>query len=86
MAHVKTAISLDKSLYTQLEELAQQMSIPRSQLFAIALQEFIKRHQNRHLLEQINQAYSDPPDVTEQANLTHMKHKQRQRMEAEGRW
>ncbi|MGB3513263.1 MAG: hypothetical protein WBA93_29430 [Microcoleaceae cyanobacterium] len=59
MATVKTAISLQESLFEQAEVLAAEMKISRSRLIAIALEEFIGRHQNRLLLEKINAAYED---------------------------
>ena len=59
MATVKTAISLQESLFEQAEGLAAEMKISRSRLIAIALEEFIRRHQNRLLLEKINAAYED---------------------------
>ena len=86
MAHVKTAISLHQSLYKQVEELAKQMNIPRSQLFAMAIKEFIRQHRNRQLLEQINRVYAGEPDSAEREYLKQMKHKHRRRVEAEGRW
>ncbi len=57
MATVKTAISLQESLFEQAEALAAKMKISRSRLIAMALEEFISRHQNRLLLEKINAAY-----------------------------
>lgn len=59
MATVKTAISLQESLFEQAEALASEMKVSRSRLIAIALEEFIRRHQNRLLLEKINAAYED---------------------------
>ena len=69
MATVKTAISLQESLFEQAEALATQMNVSRSRLIAIALEEFIRRHQNRQILEKINAAYAEmPPTATEQPN------------------
>lgn len=42
------------------------MKVSRSRLMALALEEFIRRHQNRQLLEKINAAYEDDPDEEEQ--------------------
>ncbi|NEN89049.1 MULTISPECIES: hypothetical protein [unclassified Okeania] len=67
MATVKTAISLQEYLFEQAEALAAEMKISRSRLIAIALEEFIRRHQNRLLLEKINAAYED---VSETEALT----------------
>ena len=66
MTNVKTAISLPESLFEQAEVVACQMKVSRSRLMALALEVFIRRHQNRQLLEKINAAYEDDPDEEEQ--------------------
>lgn len=81
MAFVKTAISIQEPLLRQVDSLAHQMDIPRSQLFVMAVEEFIQQHRNRELLEQLNSAYADAPDPTEQSHLTRMKSKHKQLME-----
>lgn len=84
MATVKTAISLQESLFEQAEVLAAQMNVSRSRLIAIALEEFIRRHHNRQLLEKINAAYEDIPQVEEPNSLDGMsKHHQ---SIVEGEW
>lgn len=69
MANVKTAISLEDSLFKRAEALAKKLGISRSRLFALALEEFLQRRQNQQLLEQINAAYDDAPDPEEQILL-----------------
>ena len=59
MPQVKTAISLPESLFDQAEELAAELEIPRSQLFALALEELLRRHRNRELLAAINEAHAE---------------------------
>ena len=71
MAEVKTDISLNDSLLEQVETLAQEMKISRSQVFALAAQDFIHRHQNQRLTEQLNEAYKDGPDEEERQWLLH---------------
>ena len=66
MQAVKTAISIEKSLFDQAEEIASTMNVSRSRLFVIALQDFIDHRKNKELLTQINEAYVDEPDATEQ--------------------
>ena len=83
MAHVKTAVSLRKDLFEQVEALAREMSISRSRLFVLALEEFLGRRQNRQLLEQINAAYADAPDPSEQARQLHMRRQHRQMVEGD---
>ncbi len=83
MTNVKTAISLQKTLFDQVDSLASEMNIPRSRLFVLALEEFIRRYQNKQLLEQINQAYSEDPDLDEQVYLQQMKTQHRKIVEGE---
>ena len=63
MPNVKTAISIEKPIFDQVNDLARNLNISRSRLFVIAAQEFIQRHTNIELLQAINDAYDDLPDV-----------------------
>jgi metal-responsive CopG/Arc/MetJ family transcriptional regulator len=84
MANVKTAISLQKSLFEQVDTLAHEMKVSRSRLFVLALEDYVKRHQNRQLLERINRAYKDSTDSTEQKRLR--KTQRLHRRVVEGEW
>jgi metal-responsive CopG/Arc/MetJ family transcriptional regulator len=83
MANVKTAVSLQKSLFEQVEALAGEMKISRSRVFALALEDFVRRHQNRQLLERINAAYADTPDPAEDALRRRMRRHHRRIVEGE---
>jgi metal-responsive CopG/Arc/MetJ family transcriptional regulator len=65
MEYIKTAISIQKSLFDQAERLARQMNVPRSRVFVLALEEYLLRQQNRELLARINAAYADEPNPAE---------------------
>jgi len=65
MASIKTAISIDKPLFDQVDDLAHELKTSRSRIFVLAATEFIQRHKNLKLLEAINAAYDDFPDVKE---------------------
>ena len=67
MATVRATISIQQSLFEEVNALAQELGVSRSRLFALAAEDFIQRHQNRQLLEAINDAYADLPDPEEQA-------------------
>ncbi len=77
MTNIKTAISLPKALFEQAEALSSELKVSRSRLMAIALEEFIRRHQNRQLLEKINSAYADFSDDEEQTLNRHLRHQHR---------
>jgi len=55
---MKTAISLPDRLFYEAEKTAQSMGIPRSQLFARALAEFIDHHRKDNITERLNEVYS----------------------------
>lgn len=73
MGSIKTAISLEKPLFEQIEALAKEMKVSRSRLFVLAAQEFLDRHENRKLLEAINHAYDDMPYAAEDEFLAQMR-------------
>ena len=83
MANVKTAISLQKSLFEQVEALADEMKISRSRVFALAVEDFVRRHQNRRLLDRINAAYEDTSDSAEQVLQRRMRRHHRRIVEGE---
>ena len=62
---MKTAISLPDSLYQEAEVTARNLGIPRSQLFAKAVEEFIKHHQREAITEKLNSVYSKIGEIEE---------------------
>jgi metal-responsive CopG/Arc/MetJ family transcriptional regulator len=56
---MKTAVSLPDELFRQAEKTAHKLGIPRSRLFAQALEEFIKHHRSDYVTEKLNKIYSD---------------------------
>ncbi len=81
MPHVKTAISLEQALFEELDSLAAHLDLPRSRLVALALEQFLRRHENEQLLEQLNSVYQDAPDDSEQMLERAMVKQQRQIVE-----
>jgi metal-responsive CopG/Arc/MetJ family transcriptional regulator len=55
---MKTAVSLPDQLYQEAEKTAHSMGIPRSQLFARALEDFIAIHKRENITEKLNTVYS----------------------------
>jgi len=84
MTTVKTAISIQKSLFEQVNDLAEELQMPRSQLFVLAVEEYIKRHQNRKILETLNEVYTDVSDRDEGVLREGMRRQHRQLVE--GQW
>lgn len=83
MASVKTAVSLPQSLFGRADSLARTLHISRSQLFARAVEEFLKKHEKQTLSEALNRAYEDSPTPDERELLKSMRSKQRRLMEGE---
>lgn len=58
---MKTAISLPDSVFEEAEALAQQLGLSRSELYAKALQAYLKRYNRRQILLKLNQVYAQEP-------------------------
>jgi hypothetical protein len=82
MANVKTAISLQQSLFERVKQLARDLDVPRSRIFVMALEEFIRGHENRNLLKRINAAYDDSPE-SERKRLRQMRRSHRRIVKGE---
>jgi metal-responsive CopG/Arc/MetJ family transcriptional regulator len=83
METVKTAISLQKSLFDEAEKLAVKLGVSRSKLFAMALEDYIHRGQNASLLKRINEAYDEEPDAAEQRLHKHARQSHRRLLEGD---
>jgi len=79
MSTVKTAISLDEETYQEVERLTRELNVSRSRLVALALEEFLRRHQNQRLLQEINAAY-DESSREEDVDLVHATRRHRRRV------
>ena len=77
MSQVKTAISISERLFQEADQIADEMKIPRSQVVALALEDFVRRYRNKQLLDQINAAHSEPPTEEEIESLQSMRAYQR---------
>ena len=54
---MKTAVSLPNLLYERVEETALNMGIPPAQLFILALEDFIEKHNAKVITDKINAVY-----------------------------
>ena len=79
--NVKTAISMQQQLFNDVNSLASELNISRSKLFVIAVEEFLKKNENKKMLSQINEAFADSPDASENSNAQMMKRKQKKILE-----
>jgi metal-responsive CopG/Arc/MetJ family transcriptional regulator len=65
---MKTAISLPDNLFKMAEKTAKKMGIPRSQLFARAIEEFINKQSKNSITEKLNRVYGGTIQFEERAN------------------
>lgn len=66
---MKTAISIPDDLFISAEKTAKKLGIPRSQLFAKALEEFIQNHSKEKITEKLNEVYAKNIDATDHSIL-----------------
>ena len=83
MATVKTALSIDESLFERAVALAEELGVPRSRVFAMAHEQFLRQHDANKLLEQLNSVYAEAAPVDEkEAAARRAKHREM----VEGTW
>lgn len=83
MAHIKTAISIQESLFDKIEQLAHELQVPRSHIFVLAVEEYIRRQESQRLLARINEAYKGESEVGGQKRLRQMRSSHRRIVEGE---
>lgn len=59
VATIKTSISIPKTLFNQAEILARHLNISQSQLFEVAIENFIRNDHSQALLDQMNKTNQD---------------------------
>ena len=59
LARVKTAISLPDPLFQTAERLAKRLRIPRSRLYAQAIERYVAESQDSIITSRLNELYAD---------------------------
>ena len=75
--------SIDEMLFDRVEELARELIVPRSRVFTLTVEDFIRRLEYRRLLEAIDATCDGEPSPEDQALLRGMKRLQRRALEGE---
>ncbi len=83
MANVKTAITIQQPPFEKVEALARGLHVPRGRVFILAIEDFIRRQENQHLLAKLNEVYQDDPTDEEREQLRQMTTSQRRLVEGE---
>ena len=61
LADMKTAVSLPEDLFRKADKVAGELGIPRSRLFATALEQFLANHRQQAVTERLDAVYGDLP-------------------------
>ncbi len=69
MSTVKTAISIQDGVFHEVENLAKELHVSRSEIFSKAVQEFIEKQKNIKTLKTLNKVYTQ--ESTEEENKFH---------------
>ncbi|MBF0199453.1 MAG: hypothetical protein HQL32_17190 [Planctomycetes bacterium] len=62
---MKTAISIPDKVFTKAERYAKINGMSRSQLFTIAVQQYVETDQFNEVTDKLNEVYSDEPNGLE---------------------
>ena len=69
MPAIKTAVSLDNTLFQRAEQIAAELELSRSGLYARAIEEFLDRHEMKSIQQQVNAVLADVDDENDLAFL-----------------
>jgi len=86
MSAVKTAISLEERLLSQIDAAAEELELPRSRVLAMAAEEFLRRRESARLLAELNAAYGDENDDMAEEKAWRQRAKPHHRRLVEGEW
>lgn len=73
MTTIKTAISIEESLFHKAEELAAEMQVSRSRLFALALEDYVRQYHSQKITGILNEVYAGDPSEEEARQLEAMR-------------
>lgn len=62
---MKTAISIPDDIFKEIDKTAKEYNYSRSEIFTLAVKEFLEKIKSRKLLDAINEAYSEPESAEE---------------------
>ncbi len=76
-SNMKTAISINGELLQQADDTARLMGLSRSRLFALAVDDFLKRQRREQMLLRLNEVYANSGELPEKRLLKGIKSKVR---------
>ncbi len=69
MPYMKTAISIDKRLFSEAEKLSDKLHVSRSQFFSQAVEYMINKDESLDIIKRLNDVYSHHDVLEEQKNM-----------------
>lgn len=67
---MKTAISIPDELFESADELAEEMGVSRSHLYATAVAEYVAKYRTGDVTARLNEVYAEEPSGVERALRT----------------
>jgi metal-responsive CopG/Arc/MetJ family transcriptional regulator len=64
---MKTAVSMPDDLFRRAEAAAHRLGVSRSELYARAIEQFLRAHEGTEITERLNEVYSRMPAKVESA-------------------
>ena len=58
---MRTAVSLPDDLFLSVDDLAKRQGVSRSELYAVALAEYLARHRDADVTSKLNEVLADEP-------------------------
>ena len=83
MPNIKTAISIDETIFRQAEEVAAILKVSRSRAFAMAMEEFAQRRRGEEITRQLNEAYTQGAEDEDREIVRQMRSAYRRNTETE---
>jgi len=62
---MKTAISIPDEIFEEVDKFSREHRYSRSEVFAMAVKEFLEKLKSKELLDALNEAYSEPESPEE---------------------
>jgi metal-responsive CopG/Arc/MetJ family transcriptional regulator len=82
---VKTAISVDRDLFAEADALAATLAVSRSELYSLALRDYVRRQRQRATIERLNRVHADAAAGAGETALARA-HRPAHRRLVEGTW
>ena len=72
MTTIKTAVSIEESLFRRIKEEAEAREISRSGLISLAVESYLSRLEAERITAKLNEVYADGPTAEEEVLLESM--------------